>query len=102
MLSALIRFSLTQRLLLLVLTAMLVGAGVQAFRGLPIDAFPDVSTTQVKIILKAPGMTPEEVETRLAVPVEQEMLGIPHQRLLRSVSKYALTDICLLYTSRCV
>jgi len=95
MLAALIRFSLTQRLLLLVLTALLVAAGVQAFLGLPIDAFPDVSTTQVKIILKAPGMTPEEVETRIAVPVEQEMLGIPHQRLLRSVSKYALTDITI-------
>src|SRR5574343_1894576 len=95
MLAALIRFSLTQRLLLLVLTGLLVGAGIQAFLGLPIDAFPDVSTTQVKIILKAPGMTPEEVETRLAVPVEQEMLGIPHQRLLRSTSKYALTDITL-------
>ncbi|MBS1158660.1 MAG: Heavy metal efflux pump CzcA [Proteobacteria bacterium] len=95
MLAALIRFSLTQRLLMLVLTAMLIGAGVHAFMGLPIDAFPDVSTTQVKIILKAPGMTPEEVETRLAVPVEQEMLGIPHQRLLRSTSKYALTDITI-------
>jgi heavy metal efflux system protein len=95
MLTALIRFSLTQRLLLLVLTVILIGAGVQAFLGLPIDAFPDVSTTQVKIILKAPGMTPEEVETRLAVPVEQEMLGIPHQHLLRSTSKYALTDITI-------
>ncbi len=95
MLARLIHFSLTQRLLLLVLTALLVGAGVLAFSGLPIDAFPDVSTTQVKIILKAPGMTPEEVETRLAVPVEQEMLGIPNQRLLRSTSKYALTDITL-------
>ncbi len=93
MLAALIRFSLTQRLLVLVLTGLLIGAGIEAFLGLPIDAFPDVSTTQVKIILKAPGMTPEEVETRIAVPVEQEMLGIPRQRLLRSVSKYALTDI---------
>ena len=95
MLAALIRFSLTQRLLVLVLTGLLIGGGIQAVRGLPIDAFPDVSSTQVKIILKAPGMTPEEVETRLAVPVEQEMLGIPHQRLLRSVSKYALTDITI-------
>jgi cobalt-zinc-cadmium resistance protein CzcA len=95
MLAALIRFSLTQRLLLMVMTVMLVAAGIQAFLGLPIDAFPDVSTTQVKIILKAPGMTPEEVETRLAVPVEQEMLGIPNQRLLRSTSKYALTDITI-------
>ena len=95
MLAALIRFSLTQRLLLLVLAALLVGAGIHAFSGLPIDAFPDVSTTQVKIILKAPGMTPEEVEARIAVPVEQEMLGIPNQRLMRSVSKYALTDITI-------
>ncbi len=95
MLAALIRFSLTQRLLILVLTAILAAAGIHAFSGLPIDAFPDVSTTQVKIILKAPGMTPEEVETRIAVPVEQELLGIPHQRLLRSTSKYALTDITL-------
>jgi hypothetical protein len=53
MLAALIRFSLTQRLLMLVLTVMFIGAGVQAFLGLPIDAFPDVSTTQVKLILKA-------------------------------------------------
>lgn len=95
MLAALIRFSLTQRLLLLVLTTLMIGGGIMAFLGLPIDAFPDVSSTQVKIILKAPGMTPEEVETRLAVPIEQEMLGIPHQRLLRSTSKYALTDITI-------
>ena len=95
MLDALIRFSLTQRLLVLVLTVLLAGAGLQAFLQLPIDAFPDVSTTQVKILLKAPGMTPEEVETRIATPVEQEMLGIPHQRLLRSTSKYALTDITI-------
>ena len=95
MLAGLIRFSLTQRLLVLVLVMSLTGAGVFSFLGLPIDAFPDVSTTQVKIILKAPGMTPEEVETRLAVPVEQELLGIPHQRLLRSTSKYALTDITI-------
>lgn len=95
MLAALIRFSLTQRLLVVLLALLLVGGGIHAFMGLPIDAFPDVSSTQVKIILKAPGMTPEEVETRLAVPVEQEMLGIPHQQLLRSISKYALTDITL-------
>ncbi len=93
MLDALIRFSLTQRLLLLVLTVLLVAAGIVSFRELPIDAFPDVSTTQVKIILKAPGMTPEEVESRIAVPLEQELIGIPRQRLLRSTSKYALTDI---------
>ena len=95
MLSALLGFCLRQRALTLILTLMLIGAGVVAFLKLPIDAFPDVSTTQVKIILKAPGMTPEEVESRIAVPIEQELLGIPHQRSLRSTSKYALADITL-------
>ncbi|HRH81109.1 MAG TPA: CusA/CzcA family heavy metal efflux RND transporter [Thiobacillaceae bacterium] len=95
MLSRLTEFSLTQRLLILGLTLLLAAAGIQAWRGLPIDAFPDVSTTQVKLILKAPGMTPEEVETRIAAPIEMEMLGIPRQRLLRSMSKYGLTDITI-------
>lgn len=95
MLARLIEFSLTQRVLTLALMALLMAFGVRAYLGLPIDAFPDVSTTQVKLILKAPGMTPEEVEARIATPIEMEMLGIPHQSLLRSVSKYALTDITI-------
>ena len=93
MLSALIRFSLTQRLLMLLTILLLVGGGWYSFRSTPIDAFPDVSTTQVKIIIKAAGMTPEEVETRITAPVEVELLGLPHQTMLRSVAKYALTDI---------
>ena len=95
MLSQLISFSLRQRLLVLIVMAMMVVAGALAFLGLPIDAFPDVSTTQVKLILKAPGMTPEEVEARITVPIEQEVLGIPRQKVLRSTSKYALADITL-------
>jgi len=95
MLARLTEFSLTQRLLTLGLVLLLTAAGIQAWRQLPIDAFPDVSTTQVKLILKAPGMTPEEVEARIAAPIETEMLGIPKQRLLRSVSKYGLTDITI-------
>src|SRR5690606_38720347 len=78
---------------LLLLAALLAGGGYFAFRELPIDAFPDVSPTQVKIIVKAPGMTPEEVETRITAPLELELLGIPQQVMLRSVAKYALTDI---------
>lgn len=95
MLARLIEFSLTQRILTLALMALLTAFGIRAYLGLPIDAFPDVSTTQVKLILKAPGMTPEEVEARIATPIEMEMLGIPKQRVLRSVSKYALTDITI-------
>jgi len=95
MLDSLIGFSLRQRLLVLIVTVLLVAGGVLAWLGLPIDAFPDVSTTQVKLVLKAPGMTPEEVESLITVPIEQEVLGIPKQRMLRSTSKYALADITL-------
>ncbi|MEA1890294.1 MAG: CusA/CzcA family heavy metal efflux RND transporter [Pseudomonadota bacterium] len=93
MLAALVRCSLTQRILMLLVAGILVGAGIRAFMGLPIDAFPDVSSTQVKIIIKAPGMTPEEVEARITAPIEVEMLGIPRQTMLRSIAKYGLTDI---------
>lgn len=95
MLSRLIAFSLSQRLLVGILSLALLAAGVMALRNLPIDAFPDVSTTQVKIILKAPGMTPAEVEARIVAPIEQELLGIPSQVMLRSQSKYAIADITL-------
>jgi cobalt-zinc-cadmium resistance protein CzcA len=93
MLARLIQFALTQRLFVILAAALLAGGGWNAFHNLPIDAFPDVSSTQVKIIMKAPGMTPEEIESRIAIPIEVEMLGIPQQRILRSVSKYGLVDV---------
>jgi len=95
MLQRLIAFSLAQRLLVLLGALAIAGAGVWAYVNLPIDAYPNIAPTQVKLILKAPGMTPEEVETRVVVPVEMELLGIEHARLLRSVSKYAMADITL-------
>ncbi len=93
MLARLIQFALTQRLLILLAVLLLAGGGWRAFQQTPIDAFPDVSTTQVKVIVKAPGMTPEEVESRITALIEVEMLGIPRQTMLRSIAKYALTDI---------
>ncbi len=95
MLARLIQFSLSQRMFMLLATLMVAGFGWLAFKQLPIDAFPDVSSTQVKIIMKAPGMTPEEVESRIAVPIEVEMLGIPKTRILRSVTKYGLVDVTI-------
>ena len=89
----LIRFALSQRLLMMIAVLLLSGGGYYAFKNIPIDAFPEVSPTQVKIIVKAPGMTPEEVEARITAPIEIELLGIPHQTMLRSIAKYALTDI---------
>ena len=91
----LIRFALSQRLMICLFVLLLAGGGYFAFKNIPIDAFPEVSPTQVKIIVKANGMTPEEVETRITAPIEVEMLGIPHQTMLRSLAKYAITDITL-------
>ena len=77
------------------LSTLVIAGGWISFGNTPIDAFPDVSTTQVKIILKAPGMTPEEIEQRITAIIEVEMLGLPNQSMLRSISKYALTDITI-------
>jgi cobalt-zinc-cadmium resistance protein CzcA len=95
MLDRLIAFSLTQRLFVLGLAALLAAAGTFAALNLPIDAFPEIAPTQVKIILKAPGMTPEEVETRVVRPLEMELLGIPKQKIMRARTKYAIADITI-------
>jgi cobalt-zinc-cadmium resistance protein CzcA len=95
MLARLVQFALSQRAIVVAAAIGLAVAGAFAFRELPIDAFPDVSTTQVKVVMKAPGMTPEEVEQRIVVPMELELLGIPRKRILRSVSKYAIADVTL-------
>ena len=95
MLRNLVEKALQLRLAVLAIAAILAGLGTWSFVNLPIDAFPDISSTQVKIILKAPGMTPEEVESRVITPIEMEMLGIPDQTVLRSVAKYAIADITI-------
>lgn len=95
MLSRLIQFSLSQRLLIGLLTLLLIGLGGRAAMNIAIDAFPDISPTQVKIIIKSPGMTPEEVESLITQPIEVELLGISRQSMLRSISKYALSAITL-------
>ena len=93
MLERLVAFALSQRLFVALGAVLLIGAGIVLLPGLPIDAFPDVSPIQVKLIMKAPGLTPEEVEQRITVPVELELLGLPNKKILRSSTKYALADI---------
>jgi len=93
--NSLIHAALRWRALTLLLATLLALAGLRAWFQLPIDAFPDISPTQAKIILKIPGMTPEEVELRVVRPIEQELLSIPKKRMVRSVSKYGIADITL-------
>jgi cobalt-zinc-cadmium resistance protein CzcA len=94
-LARLVAAALGARLIVIALALIAAGVGGWAFATLPIDAFPDIAPTQVKLILKAPGMTPEEVETRVITPIETEMLGIPNKVMLRSVAKYAVADITI-------
>jgi len=91
----LIGFALSQRLFFLLLAVVLLGFGIKAYKELPIDAFPDISPTQVKIIIKSSGMTPAEIESRITVPIEMKMVGIPNETMLRSTSKYGLCDITI-------
>ncbi|MCF6338347.1 MAG: CusA/CzcA family heavy metal efflux RND transporter [Gammaproteobacteria bacterium] len=95
MIASLIRFSLIQRLMILLLATVLTAAGVWAFKSLPIDAFPDIAAPQVQVIVKAPGLSPTEVESRITFPIEIEMQGLPRQTVLRSTTKYALSIIII-------
>jgi len=95
MLLALTRAALARPLMTALAALLLVAAGGYSFLHLPIDAFPDVSAPQVKIIVKVAGMTPEEMEARVTAPIEQELLGLPQQTMLRSTTKYGLADITL-------
>jgi cobalt-zinc-cadmium resistance protein CzcA len=85
--------SLEQRILVLVLTALLIFAGIRAWTRLPVDAYPDLSPPMVSITAQWPGHSAEEVERLVTVPIEREMNGIPKENNLRSVSLYALASI---------
>ncbi|SER19160.1 efflux RND transporter permease subunit [Sphingobium sp. YR768] len=95
MLKSLAAWALSYRLVIVALSLLTAGLGAWAFVNLPVDAYPNIAQTQVKVILKAPGMTPEEVESRVITPIEMEMLGIPGQAILRSSAKYAIADITI-------
>ena len=98
MFAKLVQAALSSRLLVVVLTGVLGILGWQSFQTLPIDAFPDITTTQVQVIVKAPGMTPEEVEQRVTRALEIEIRGIPNQTVLRSMTKYGLCVITTDFT----
>ncbi len=87
--------ALRQRFLTVLMSLLLVGAGVWSFRRLPVDAYPDLSPPQVEIITQWGGHAAEEVERLITVPLEVEMNGIPRMTTLRSISLYGLSDIRL-------
>ena len=98
MIEALVRASIQQRLVVLVIALMLMLAGVFAVKKLSVDAFPDVTNIQVLIATNASGKSPEEVERFITVPIEIGMTGLPGLTEMRSLNKNGLSLITLVFT----
>ncbi len=97
MLRKLVDGALQHRGVVLVLTVALACAGLWAFRELPVEAFPDVTDTQVQVITLFPGHAPEEVERQVTLPIEKELNGTPQVSVMRSVSIYGLSVVTLTF-----
>ncbi len=92
-----IEFALRQRILVLGASLLVAALGVAAFRALPIDAFPDVTNIQVQVITEAPGRSPVEVEQFITYPIEVQMTGLPRLAELRSLSKFGLSMVTVVF-----
>ncbi|MBX3344833.1 MAG: efflux RND transporter permease subunit [Nitrospira sp.] len=97
MIAALLEFSLRQRILILGLACLCAVAGLFAFQSIPIDAYPDVTNVQVQVLTEAPGLSPVEVERFVTYPIEWQMSGLPGLREIRSISKFALSQLTVVF-----
>ncbi|OJW13658.1 MAG: cation transporter [Planctomycetales bacterium 71-10] len=97
MLNAIIEWSLKNRFFVLVGTALVAGMGVYAAVNLPIDAIPDLTNVQVQVITEAPALSPLEVESLLSFPVESAMSGLPDVEQIRSVSKFGISVVTIVF-----
>lgn len=97
MLNAIIRFSLANRGLVLVLSALLAATGMLSMRSLSIDAFPDTTDVMVQINTVAPALGPVEVEQQITARIEQALGGLPSLRLTRSLSKFGLSQVTVVF-----
>src|SRR5262245_17405039 len=90
-------FALHQPFFLILLTALFIAGGVAAFRALPVEAFPDVTDTQVQIVTLFPGRAAEEVEKQVTIPVETGLSGIPHSVRLFSHTQFGLSFVVVTF-----
>jgi cobalt-zinc-cadmium resistance protein CzcA len=97
MIGSILEWSLKNRFLVLVLSLLLVAGGLSAMRSLPIDAVPDVTNVQVQVLTSAPALGPEEVEKLITTPVELSMSGLPRLEEVRSVSKFGLSVVTVVF-----
>ncbi len=97
MIDAIISFSLRQRVFVLLAAAGLLAAGLWSAARLPIDAVPDITNIQVQVNTEVKGLAPEEIENLVTYPLEMEMFGVPGMTELRSLSKFGLSQITLVF-----
>ncbi|MCW5560237.1 MAG: efflux RND transporter permease subunit, partial [Verrucomicrobiae bacterium] len=97
MLDRLLEFSVRQRVFVLLATLALIGVGVWSALRLPMDAVPDITNIQVQINTAVPALAPEEVEKLVTFPIENEMAGVPGLTELRSLSKFGLSQVSLIF-----
>ncbi len=97
MLNSIIQSSLNNRLFVLMATALVAGLGVYSARHLPIDAVPDLTNVQVQVITEAPALSPLEVESLLSFPVEGAMSGLPNVEEIRSISKFGVSVVTIVF-----
>lgn len=97
MIDRIINFAITRRWLVMAATLCFVAVGIYAYRHLPIDAVPDITNVQVQINARAPGFTPLEAESRVTFPVEASLGGLPRVKKFRSISKYGLSQVTVVF-----
>ncbi len=97
MIRRVVDFALDNRLLVLAFALILFAGGIVAFRDLPIEAYPDVADNYVEIITQWPGISAEQIEQQVTIPLEIVMNGIPHVVHLRSFSLFGLSDLKLIF-----
>ncbi len=97
MIERLMAWSLRSRLAVVFMVAVIVGLGSWAVRTLPIDAFPDVTNIQVEVVSTAPGLSPLEIEQFVTYPIEGSMRGLPGLTSMRSVTKYGIAVVTLVF-----
>ncbi|MBK8233497.1 MAG: efflux RND transporter permease subunit [Candidatus Eisenbacteria bacterium] len=97
MLNTIIRWSIRNRIAVILLTLAGAGLGVYAFLKLPIDAFPDTTPVQVQINTSAPALAPLDIERQITVPIEQAISGLPHLHEVRSISKFGLSQVTVVF-----
>ncbi|MBD3587716.1 MULTISPECIES: efflux RND transporter permease subunit [Salinimonas] len=97
MIDNIVRLSVERRYLLLTLVLVIIGIGIWSYQRLPIDAVPDITNVQVQINTEAPGYSPLEAEQRITFPVETALYGLPNLSYTRSISRYGLSQITVVF-----